>query len=101
MKREALRVEPISTFLDRWTEGPVVLVGHSMGGELAAALALLLARSATRPIGEIAATAETIRSGDLGQRIGYRGRDEMIHRDELAFTARDGEPAESVPGEQT
>ena len=78
-----------------------LILGVLGGAGLAAALALLLARSATRPIGEIAATAETIRSGDLGQRIGYRGRDEMIHRDELAFTARDGEPAESVPGEQT
>jgi len=32
--------ERLSRFLDRWTSGPVVLVGHSMGGELAAALAL-------------------------------------------------------------
>jgi len=31
----------LSHFLDRWTTGPVVAVGHSMGGELAAALALL------------------------------------------------------------
>ncbi|MGQ0703713.1 MAG: alpha/beta fold hydrolase, partial [Gemmatimonadales bacterium] len=30
----------LGRFLDRWTEGPVVLVGHSMGGELAAQLAL-------------------------------------------------------------
>ena len=30
----------LSDFLDRWTAGPVVIVGHSMGGELAAALAL-------------------------------------------------------------
>lgn len=30
----------LSEFLDRWTSGPVVVVGHSMGGELAAALAL-------------------------------------------------------------
>jgi pimeloyl-ACP methyl ester carboxylesterase len=32
--------ERLSRFLDQWTTGPVVLVGHSMGGELAAALAL-------------------------------------------------------------
>jgi pimeloyl-ACP methyl ester carboxylesterase len=32
--------ERLSRFLDEWTSGPVVLVGHSMGGELAAALAL-------------------------------------------------------------
>ena len=30
----------LSDFLDRWTTGPVVLVGHSMGGELATSLAL-------------------------------------------------------------
>jgi pimeloyl-ACP methyl ester carboxylesterase len=30
----------LSQFIDRWISGPVVVVGHSMGGELAAALAL-------------------------------------------------------------
>lgn len=30
----------LSDFLDRWTSGPLVLVGHSMGGAIAAALAL-------------------------------------------------------------
>ena len=30
----------LGDFLDRWTSGPVVIVGHSMGGELAAALAM-------------------------------------------------------------
>lgn len=30
----------LSDFLDRWTTGPVVVVGHSMGGELAADLAI-------------------------------------------------------------
>jgi len=33
-------VARLSDFLDRWTSGPVVVVGHSMGGELAAALAI-------------------------------------------------------------
>jgi signal transduction histidine kinase len=47
------------------------------GAALAAALALLVAGRAVRPIRQIAETAETIRSGDLGQRIGYRGRDEL------------------------
>ena len=41
------------------------------------------------------------RTAEIEALLGYRGRDEMIHRDELAFTARDSEPAESVPGEQT
>lgn len=30
----------VADFLDRWTTGPVVLVGHSMGGELATSVAL-------------------------------------------------------------
>ena len=54
-----------------------LIVGVLGGAVGAAALALLLARRAMRPIGRIAATAETIRSGDLAQRIGYRGRDEL------------------------
>ncbi len=32
--------ERLSRFIDHWTTGPLVLVGHSMGGELAASLAL-------------------------------------------------------------
>ena len=32
--------ERLSRFVDRWTSGPLVVVGHSMGGELAASLAL-------------------------------------------------------------
>lgn len=30
----------LAAFVDRWTDGPLVVVGHSMGGQLAAALAL-------------------------------------------------------------
>jgi pimeloyl-ACP methyl ester carboxylesterase len=30
----------LSRFLDQWTSGPIVMVGHSMGGALAASLAL-------------------------------------------------------------
>jgi signal transduction histidine kinase len=47
------------------------------GAALAAVLALLVARRAVRPIRQIAEAAETIRSGDLGRRIGYRGHDEL------------------------
>jgi pimeloyl-ACP methyl ester carboxylesterase len=36
----AAQAARLADFLDRWTTGPVVLVGHSMGGELAADLAL-------------------------------------------------------------
>lgn len=30
----------VSDFVDRWTRGPVIVVGHSMGGEIAASLAI-------------------------------------------------------------
>ncbi len=30
----------LASFLDRWTTGPVIVIGHSMGGELAASVAL-------------------------------------------------------------
>ena len=55
------------------------LVFGVLGGALVAGLlARLLARRATRPIGQIARTAEAIRSGERPfQRIGYRGRDEL------------------------
>jgi pimeloyl-ACP methyl ester carboxylesterase len=32
--------ERLSRFIDQWTAGPLVVIGHSMGGELAASLAL-------------------------------------------------------------
>ncbi|MEO8450186.1 MAG: alpha/beta fold hydrolase [Gemmatimonadota bacterium] len=35
-----VQVERLSRFLDRWIKGPVIVVGHSMGGELAATLAI-------------------------------------------------------------
>jgi signal transduction histidine kinase len=54
-----------------------LVLGVIGGSLLAAALALLLARRATRPIRRIAEAAETIRSGDLGRRIDYSGRDEL------------------------
>ena len=36
----AAMTDRMAAFLDRWTRGPVVLVGHSLGGEVAASLAL-------------------------------------------------------------
>ncbi len=47
------------------------------GSLLAALLALGVARHALRPIKRIVATARTIRSGDLRQRIDYQARDEL------------------------
>jgi signal transduction histidine kinase len=54
-----------------------LVVGILGGALVSGALALLVARRALRPVRRIAETAETIRSGDLAQRIGYRGRDEL------------------------
>jgi HAMP domain-containing protein len=54
-----------------------LIVGVLAGGVLAAVLSLLLAGRALRPLKRIAATAETIRSGDLSRRIGDRGGDEL------------------------
>jgi pimeloyl-ACP methyl ester carboxylesterase len=34
------QTERLSRFIDRWIEGPLIVMGHSMGGELAASLAL-------------------------------------------------------------
>ncbi len=36
----ARMTDRLADFLDRWTRGPVIVVGHSLGGEIAAALAL-------------------------------------------------------------
>lgn len=54
-----------------------LLIGVLGGSLLSGLLALLLARRALRPIRRIAETAETIRSGDLGRRIGNQGSDEL------------------------
>jgi two-component system, OmpR family, sensor kinase len=53
------------------------LLGVLGGGLLAAVLALVLARRALAPLKRIARTADTIRSGDLGRRIGYGSQDEV------------------------
>jgi signal transduction histidine kinase len=55
-----------------------LVVGVLAGVVLAAALAAALARRALRPARSIAAAAESIRAGNLGRRIDYRGpRDEL------------------------
>jgi pimeloyl-ACP methyl ester carboxylesterase len=36
----AAQTERLSRFIDRWIPGPLIVMGHSMGGELAASLAL-------------------------------------------------------------
>lgn len=54
-----------------------LVLGVLGGSLLAALLSLAVARRALRPIKRIAATAETIRSGDLAQRIHYQRHDEL------------------------
>jgi two-component system OmpR family sensor kinase len=55
-----------------------LVVGVLAGVLLAGALAAALARRALRPARNIAAAAESIRAGNHGRRIGYRGpRDEL------------------------
>ena len=69
---------PLGGVLDSLQTLRTALAAGVLGGALlSGALAFFLARRALRPIGRIAETAETIRSGDLTQRIGYRGRDEL------------------------
>jgi signal transduction histidine kinase len=55
----------------------VLIVGVLSGALLSAALALIVARRALRPVRRIAETAETISGGDRARRIGYQGRDEL------------------------
>ncbi len=55
----------------------VLIIGVLSGALLSAALALIVARRALRPVRRIAETAETIRGGDRTRRIGYQGRDEL------------------------
>ncbi|HEY0344435.1 MAG TPA: HAMP domain-containing sensor histidine kinase [Solirubrobacteraceae bacterium] len=53
-------------------------LGLAAGAVVAASLARLMAQRALRPARQIAQTAESIRSGDLGRRIRYGGpRDEL------------------------
>ena len=83
-------VKAVSGHFER---GDAVVVKSEDGRELARGLVAYSDEDARRLAGRRTAEIEAL--------LGYRGRDEMIHRDELAFTARDSEPAESVPGEQT
>ena len=62
----------LAAFLDRWTTGPVVLVGHSMGGELATALALrrparVVALVLIAPAGyDLSKRLDSLRPGTIG-----------------------------------
>jgi len=80
----------LSGFMDRWTTGPVVIVGHSMGGELAASLALarpdriklviLIAPAGYRiGLGGIADSMYPSKARTLGRYLAYRSFITPIH----------------------
>jgi len=86
----AAMTERLSRFLDRWTTGPVVLVGHSMGGELAASLALarpdrvkllvMIAPAGYRiGLGGIAASISPGRARTIGRYLALRSFITPIH----------------------
>lgn len=75
----------------RFERGDAVIVKSEDGREIARGLIAYNDQDAKRLAGR--------HSADIEALLGYRGRDEMIHRDELALTARANEPAEPVPGE--
>ena len=80
----------LSRFIDRWTTGPLVVVGHSMGGELAASLALarpdrvnlliLIAPAGDRVgLGGIANTMSPAKANRIGRYLSWRSFITPIH----------------------
>jgi glutamate 5-kinase len=67
----------------RFQRGDTVVVKSEDGRELARGLIAYDAEDATRLIGRRTVEIESI--------LGYRGRDEMIHRDDLALTSSGGD----------
>jgi glutamate 5-kinase len=61
--------------------GDAVIVRDADGRELAHGLVAYSAREAQQLIGR--------RSGEIADILGYRGRDELIHRNDLAMTGKD------------
>lgn len=82
--------ERLSRFIDRWIQGPLVVVGHSMGGELAAALALarpdrvnllvLIAPAGFRiALGGLVDTMDPGKARTLGRYLAFRSFITPIH----------------------
>jgi len=99
--------ERLSRFIDRWTTGPLVVVGHSMGGELAAALALarpdrvkllvLIAPAGYRiGLGGIAGSMTPSKARTIGRYLALRSFITPIH--DPAWL---GEPDSSATYDQT
>ena len=66
---------------DEFERGDSVIIKSSDGTEVARGLVAYSAADARRIIGH--------KSGEIEELLGYRGRDEMIHRDDLALTLRE------------
>ena len=75
----------VKTVTGRFQRGDAVVVKSEDGRELARGLIAYDADDAKRLIGRRTVEIESI--------LGYRGRDEMIHRDDLALTTSDRETA--------
>lgn len=97
----------LSSFIDRWTTGPLVVVGHSMGGQLAANLALLrpdrvkllvlIAPAGYRiGLGGIAASMTPGKARTIGRYLSLRSFITPIH--DLAWL---GEPDSNATYDQT
>ena len=86
----AAQTERLSRFIDRWTPGPLIVMGHSMGGELAASLALarpdrvglvvLIAPAGYRiGLGWIIDTMNPRKAATVGRYLGLRSFITPIH----------------------
>ncbi len=63
----------------RFERGDALIVRDAAGREIARGLSAYSSGDAARIIGR--------RSGEIEHLLGFRGRDEMIHRDDLVLTA--------------
>ncbi|HEX5281566.1 MAG TPA: glutamate 5-kinase [Micropepsaceae bacterium] len=72
--------------------GDAVVVKSRDGREIARGLVAYGHEDAKRLAGR--------RTVEIESLLGYRGRDELIHRDELALTTRESEPVQAAAGEQ-
>lgn len=82
--------EQLSRFIDAWTTGPLVVLGHSMGGEVAASLAMarpdritaliLIAPAGFRiGLGGITDSMSPSKAAALGRYLGFRSFITPIH----------------------
>lgn len=82
----------VKSVAGRFERGDAVVVKSEDGREVARGLIAYGDEDARRLAGRRTAEIESL--------LGYRGRDELIHRDELAFTAHENESTETTAGER-